>query len=170
MTPLTGLTGGMEYEVRVATVEDAMALGAMHVAAWREAYFPHILSEASLQVVTPEVRGARYVELLTATTGTTWVAVSGDEIIGHSAVVAAEPGSPRELELASIYVLAKAYGTGVGQALLDAAIGDGPACLWVAAENPRAQAFYRRNGFEVVGEPVRRRFILDELDELRMAR
>jgi ribosomal protein S18 acetylase RimI-like enzyme len=170
MAPLTGLTGGMPYEVRAATIEDAMPLGAMHVAAWREAYFPHILSEASFEVVTPEARGQRYVELLTANTGTIWLAVSGGEIIGHSAAVPSEPGAPRDLELTSIYVLAKAYGTGVGQALLEAALGDRPACLWVAAENPRALAFYRRNGFEAVGEPVRRRFILDEFDELRMVR
>jgi len=160
----------VEFRIRQATVDDAMPLGAMHVAAWLEAYFPHILSEASFAVVTPEVRGARYVELLTASPGSTWVAVGDGEIIGHSAVVTAEPGSPRDLELASIYVLEKTYGAGVGQALLDAALGDQPACLWVAAENPRAQAFYLRNGFEAVGEPVRRRFILDELDELRMVR
>ncbi|HEY5231145.1 MAG TPA: GNAT family N-acetyltransferase, partial [Galbitalea sp.] len=73
-------------------------------------------------------------------------------------------------ELLSIYVLAKAYGSGAGQALLDAAIGDRSACLWVAANNPRALSFYRRNRFEVVGGPVRRTFILDELDELRMVR
>jgi ribosomal protein S18 acetylase RimI-like enzyme len=160
----------MNFEIRAATVGDAMALGAMHVAAWREAYFPHILSEASFGVATPEDRGARYVELLSANTGTTWLAVSGDEIIGHSAAVAAEADEPGELELVAIYLLAKAYGSGAGQALLDAAIGDRSACLWVAAENPRAISFYRRNGFEVVGEPVRRTFILDEIDELRMAR
>ena len=160
----------MDFEIRAATVDDAMALGAMHVAAWREAYFPHILSAASLEVATPEARGARYVDLLTANTATTWLAVSDDEIIGHSAAVPAQPDEPGELELLSIYVLAKAYGSGAGQALLDAAIGDRSACLWVAAENPRAISFYRRNGFEAVGEPVRRTFILDELDELRMAR
>jgi ribosomal protein S18 acetylase RimI-like enzyme len=160
----------MELTIRRATVEDAMPLGAMHVAAWRETYFPHILSEASFAVVTPEVRGERYVEFLTASPESTWIAVSDGEIVGHSAVVTAEPGAPRGLELASIYVLAKAYGTGIGQALLDAALGDKEACLWVAVENPRARAFYRRNGFEVVGEPVRQRFILDEIDELRMAR
>jgi ribosomal protein S18 acetylase RimI-like enzyme len=160
----------MDFEIRAATIDDAMALGAMHVAAWREAYFPHILSEASFEVATPEDRGTRYVELLSANTGTTWLAVSGDEIIGHSAAVAAALDAPGELELVSIYVLAKAYGSGSGQALLEAAIGDQSACLWVAAENPRAISFYRRNGFEVVGEPVRRTFILDELDELRMAR
>jgi ribosomal protein S18 acetylase RimI-like enzyme len=160
----------VEFTIRQAIVADAMPLGAMHVAAWREAYFPHILSEASFAVATPEIRGKRYVELLTANPQATWVAVSDGEIVGHSASVTAEPGAPRDLELASLYVLAKAYGAGVGQALLDAALGDREACLWVAAENPRAQVFYRRNGFEVVGDPVRKRFILDEIDELRMVR
>lgn len=160
----------MDFEIRAATVDDAMALGAMHVAAWREAYFPHILSAASLEIATPEARGARYVDILTANTATTWLAVSDGEIIGHSAAVTAGPAELAEFELLSIYVLAKAYGSGAGQALLDAAIGAQSATLWVAADNPRAQAFYRRNGFEVVGEPVRRTFILDEIDELRMVR
>jgi len=39
----------------------------------------------------------------------------------------------------------------VGQALLDHVLGDSPAMLWVAAQNPRAIAFYRRNGFEFDG-------------------
>jgi ribosomal protein S18 acetylase RimI-like enzyme len=160
----------MDFAIRAATVDDAMALGAQHVSAWRESYFPHILSAASFDLATPEARGARYSELLAADTGTTWLAISDNEIIGHSAAIPADQGAPGELELVSIYVLAKAYGSGAGQALLDAAIGNRSACLWVAAENPRAISFYRRNRFEVVGEPVRRTFILDELDELRMAR
>jgi ribosomal protein S18 acetylase RimI-like enzyme len=39
----------------------------------------------------------------------------------------------------------------VGQALLDATLGTDPAMLWVAKENPRAIAFYRRNGFRFDG-------------------
>lgn len=53
----------------------------------------------------------------------------------------------RPLELEGIYVLAAAHGSGAGQALLDASLGDRPAFLWVAEHNPRAEAFYRRNGF-----------------------
>ncbi|WP_439688481.1 GNAT family N-acetyltransferase [Curtobacterium sp. SP.BCp] len=50
-----------------------------------------------------------------------------------------------------LYVLARAHGSGAGQALLDAALGHRSASLWVAEDNPRAQAFYRRNGFTVDG-------------------
>ena len=46
-----------------------------------------------------------------------------------------------------LYLLAAHHGSGLGQRLLDAAIGDGPAFLWVAEDNPRARAFYSRNGF-----------------------
>ncbi len=40
---------------------------------------------------------------------------------------------------------------GSGQALLDSAVADRSAFLWVAELNPRAIAFYRRNGFEADG-------------------
>lgn len=50
-----------------------------------------------------------------------------------------------------LYVLESAHGTGVGQMLLDAALRDRPASLSVAADNPRAHAFYRRNGFRPDG-------------------
>ena len=58
---------------------------------------------------------------------------------------------PRDRQLFSIYVTAPRHGAGVGQALLDATAGDAPAMLWVARDNPRAVAFYRRNGFEFDG-------------------
>ncbi|MFZ5868948.1 MAG: GNAT family N-acetyltransferase [Actinomycetota bacterium] len=58
---------------------------------------------------------------------------------------------PRRLELHLIYLLAAHHGTGLGQGLLDAAVADAPAFLWIAEDNPRALAFYRRNGFEPDG-------------------
>ena len=58
---------------------------------------------------------------------------------------------PRDRQVFSIYVTAAHHGSGVGQALLDATAGDAPAMLWVAKDNPRAVAFYRRNGFEFDG-------------------
>ena len=85
-----------------------------------------------------------------------WVAVAGGagggEVVGWANTSAGrDSDGPRDLELEGLYVLDEFHGAGVGQALLDAAIGDRPAYLWVLADNPRAHAFYRRNGFEPDG-------------------
>ena len=77
-----------------------------------------------------------------------WVAAVDDEVVGWAnASTGRDADGPRDLELEGLYVLEAHHGTGVGQALVDAVIGDRPAYLWVLADNPRAQAFYRRNGF-----------------------
>jgi GNAT superfamily N-acetyltransferase len=81
-----------------------------------------------------------------------WVAVVDDDVVGWANTsLGYEPAAPRELQLEGLYVLDAHHGTGVGQSLLDAAIGDRPAYLWALADNPRAHAFYRRNGFELDG-------------------
>lgn len=68
---------------------------------------------------------------------------------------AAGPGrgddAPADLELYAIYQQLSAHSSGTGRALLDVANGAKPAFLWVAEANPRAQAFYRRNGFNPDG-------------------
>ncbi|WP_458112707.1 GNAT family N-acetyltransferase [Arthrobacter sp. R1-13] len=55
-------------------------------------------------------------------------------------------------QLHLLYTYAAFHGSGVGAALLNAVIEcSAPAELWVADPNPRAQAFYRRNGFVIDG-------------------
>jgi L-amino acid N-acyltransferase YncA len=161
----------MLYSVRRATADDADAIGAMHVAAWSEAY-PHLLSAASLERATPESRGRRWREIIAdEPERRIFVAEAEGEIVGHSSAgPALDEDAPRALELRSIYLLARAYGSGAGQDLLEAAIGSEPACLWVAEDNPRAQAFYRRKGFAADGERKLAPFILDEVAEIRMVR
>lgn len=46
-----------------------------------------------------------------------------------------------------LYVRPEAHGSGAGQQLFDAAVGDRSAYLWILKDNPRAERFYRRNGF-----------------------
>jgi L-amino acid N-acyltransferase YncA len=77
------------------------------------------------------------------------VALDGEKIIGWaSAGSGRDESAPAHCELEGIYVFASAYGSGAGQQLLDAAVGDDAAFLWMADDNPRAEAFHRRNGFE----------------------
>ncbi|MGR2753351.1 N-acetyltransferase family protein [Agromyces arachidis] len=80
------------------------------------------------------------------------VAVDGDRVVGWAITSGGrDADAPRPLELEGLYVLDEFHGRGVGQALLDAAVGDRPAYLWALEDNPRAHAFYRRNGFVLDG-------------------
>ncbi|WP_242616285.1 GNAT family N-acetyltransferase [Microterricola gilva] len=84
------------------------------------------------------------------------VARTGDEPIGFAMAGPRLESDvqklPGERQLYSLYLLANWHGSGAGQALLDAVLNGQPAVLWVAQENPRAIAFYRRNGFEFTGD------------------
>lgn len=58
------------------------------------------------------------------------------------------------LELKSLYVDAAWHGAGVAAALLEAAIGDADAQLWCFESNPRARAFYAKQGFQPDGARI----------------
>lgn len=65
---------------------------------------------------------------------------------------------PDPIELSRLYVLREFIGSGVGAALMEACITEakraGNATMWLGVweRNERAQAFYKRWGFEEVGE------------------
>jgi len=128
----------------------------LHVATWREAY-SHLLREDFFTAEHVQGRHQMWTHIL-GNAREEWsirIAESRDRIIGF-AFLGPSLGPegqelPRDRQLFSIYVTAEHHGTGVGQALLDATAGDGPAMLWVARENLRAVAFYLRNGFEFDG-------------------
>lgn len=90
----------------------------------------------------------------------TWLARQGDRVVGTAVVTYA----PQQWELGlgialpagdfcqlnHLYLRPEAHGTGLAQTMLDLALPDRqPAHLWVLIGNPRAEAFYRRNGFRV---------------------
>ncbi|NCD17448.1 MAG: GNAT family N-acetyltransferase [Actinobacteria bacterium] len=55
-------------------------------------------------------------------------------------------------QLYVLYVYVADHGTGAGPALLEAVVDpEESAVLWVADPNPRAQAFYRKHGFDSDG-------------------
>lgn len=92
-----------------------------------------------------------------------------DRVVGWANTSGGRDGDgPRDLELEGLYVLDEFHGAGVGQGLVDAALDGRPAYLWVLADNPRARAFYRRNGFEPDGaEKVDAQW---EVHEIRLVR
>ncbi|BCW66537.1 N-acetyltransferase [Arthrobacter sp. NicSoilB4] len=146
----------MPFTLREPELPDAPLIAELHVATWREAY-SQLLPEEFFTEEHVQGRHQMWNRVL-GNPRKQWcirIAESNGRIIGFAvAGPSFNPEGqpvPRERQLFSLYVAAAHYGTGAGQALLDATAGDGPAMLWVAKENPRAVAFYRRNGFEFDG-------------------
>lgn len=86
------------------------------------------------------------------------------EAAGYSKIVIdnIEPGitAERPVELSRLYSHQKHLGKGIGQSLMDACFersrGEGRDVMWLGVweYNPRAQRFYEKNGFRIVGSHV----------------
>lgn len=153
--------------VRKARVADAIAIGAVHVAAWRSAY-PGILPDAFLAKLSVSRQAAYYDRAIRGGTGVL-VAIasgadvpagSGPRIIGFTTAgrtLGAQVSGQRlgDGEIETLYVLDDWRDRGVGRRLLRGAaghlaeIGCRSAYLWVLRDNP-SRWFYERLG----GRPV----------------
>jgi len=107
-----------------------------------------------------------------------WCAAEEDELVGYVMSVSGEPEDPviasavvrrPTVEISKIYVRQSAHGSGTAQQLMDVAVEDAKAeaaqSVWLGVnqQNTRANSFYERRGFLVVGE---RRFqVGDSLEE-----
>lgn len=105
------------------------------------------------------------------------LAESDGDVIGFastgSPLTREHPEHPpaRDLEVRMLYLVRSAHGSGIGQQLLDAVLDpDEPAQLWVAEQNARALAFYRRNGFATDGIRDARAHPGSDLTAVRMLR
>ncbi len=167
-----------EFSVRQAVAGDVERLAEVHLRCWRETY-RGMLSDAHLAAADPADRAAMWRGLLDRPEpAEAWVACDGGTIVGFSGVrnVPADdpwhespPPSSGDLELWGLYLLGSHQGLGLGRRLLEAALGTAAASLWVAADNDRATAFYRRFGFEPDGaEEVIPSW--ENLREIRMVR
>lgn len=142
-----GTTPG--FRLRVPAAADASAIARVHVATWRATY-GHLIAESFFDDDALRRRETMWRAILVGQDSARRLVVA--EVDG-AIVGFAHAGSPlgahpvRGLQLYTLYVLPAHHGSGVGQALLDAVLGDEAAELWVARDNPRALGFYRRNGF-----------------------
>ncbi len=145
---------------------------------WQAAY-RGLVSEDDLEGLSVEMRAERWTELLAPRDAAdfTLVAEDGDEVVGFCAVVAPardEDLGPRACEVAAIYVDPSRWRSGIGTALLDAAVrrlDDGrwdEAALWVFRDNPRACSFYAKHDFAPDG--ALRREADDDPPEVRLRR
>jgi L-amino acid N-acyltransferase YncA len=143
--------------VRRASLDDVEAVGHVHYAAHVETYsgkFP----EGVIESFPVSARARMWTRFLNEDLGELWVAECEGRVVGFASTGSPREESPsRDLELGSIYLLASHHGSGLGQELLDVALSGRRASLWVLDDNPRAHAFYVRNGFSPDG--------MDKVDE-----
>jgi ribosomal protein S18 acetylase RimI-like enzyme len=141
----------VEFAIRMPGPADEEELALLHVSTWQEAY-GHLLPDGFFDEAHLEGRRRQWRSILSSTRDDVVVRVAEEygKLIGFAfagPALTVQGAPPRARQLYMLYLSRDRYGSGAGQALLDAVLGDEPAQLWVAEQNPRAIAFYRRNGF-----------------------
>jgi ribosomal protein S18 acetylase RimI-like enzyme len=155
-----------EILIRQATVDDAKLLTDLAYTTFWDAFahhpknapddLNHYMRQAfNQEQIAGELKDGKNIFLIGEMDG---------EPAGYSKIIIdnIEPGirSERPVELSRLYSHQKHIGQGVGQALMDAcferARAEGRDVMWLGVweYNPRAQRFYERNGFRVVGSHV----------------
>lgn len=163
----------MDTKVVVRPVRnvDTEALGRVHATCWHETY-DHLVSKAALEALSPR----RMAELWSHWSSLgpeylQYVALADGEVVGFSGSgPSRDDDASRERELYFLYLLSAWHGTGIGQQLFDAAVGDEAVSLWVAEDNPRAHRFYQRNGFAADGSRKIEPFLGETITEVRLVR
>ena len=142
----------MSWSLRRAVPADAAGGAAMHAACWQEAYGPYVDPRLLAERLADRERWLAAWTRQLAVGPPRVVAEAGGELVGFAvAGPSRDEARPTAYELYAIYARAAWWGTGLGQALWEAVRPEGDCSLWVLEANARAQAFYRRNGFEADG-------------------
>lgn len=148
--------------IRNAHPNDARAIAAVHVAAWRTTY-RGIIPDAYLAALSVADRERRWAASLADTSGRTCAFVAEDDghIVGFADGGPRREGSPAYAgELYAIYLLASHQGRGLGRRLVAAvaaylsALGMSSLLLWVLAENPACRFYESLGGIPVERKPI----------------
>ncbi len=165
-------SGARDHASAAPGPADAIAIGAVHVAAWRSAY-PGILPDRFLARLSVPRQAAHYdAAIRSSTTGVFVAAASGTDVppgSGSRIVGFATAGRARisevagrrlaEGEVETLYVLDDWRDRGVGRKLMRAAAahlaetGCRSCFVWVLRENP-SRWFYQRLGGKPVAEAM----------------
>lgn len=155
-----------DINIRQAAVEDAKALTDLAYTTFWDAFahhpknapddLNHYMRQAfNVEQIATELVDEKSIFLIAEIEG---------EPAGYAKIIldAIEPGitADRPVELNRLYSHQQFLGKGIGQALMDAcfarAKNEGRDVMWLGVWefNPRAQRFYEKNGFRVVGSHV----------------
>lgn len=149
----------VSWRIRQATREDVGALALIGAATFLET-FADVLDGAAIVAHCERAHSRAAYEAYLDAGAQAWLAEvePGQAPVGYA--LSAEPDLPgareSDRELKRIYSLSRFHGSGLGAALMTAAVeaaaGHERLLLGVYARNARAIAFYRKHGFEPIGE------------------
>ena len=145
------------WRIRQAALPDTPALALVGAATFLET-FAGILDGPAIVAHCASQHSEESYRTLFAKTAQVWLADAepGQAAIGYALVAPPELDAARDgdIELKRIYALSRFHGSGVGAALLAAALaacsGHARMLLGVYAHNARAIAFYRKQGFSPI--------------------
>ncbi len=149
--------------IRRAGPADAESLADAADRSFREAW-QKSTSQADLDAYCLKQFSPDAVATAIGAAGETWLMAEVDGVAGYARLVAGTPstgvGGERPVQLSRIYALSKWHGRGIGPALmrasLRAAATAGHDVMWLSVwkQAPQSQAFYRKWGFDRVGEDL----------------
>jgi ribosomal protein S18 acetylase RimI-like enzyme len=161
----------VDWRLRRANAADAERLALIGGATFLETFAGLLEGDAIVAHCAREHGVEAYRALLGHDESAGWIAEAeiGGAPVGYALVTAPKlaQARPDDLELKRIYSFSRMHGSGVGTALMERAIdhamhaGAARLLLGVFIGNQRALAFYRRHGFEKIGE---RRFRVGNQD------
>lgn len=151
--------------IRIANRADASALSALAAATFPLACPPESTAADIAAFIAEVLSESRFDEYLADPARTILVA-EADEMIGYVMLIDGEPSDAAvavaatlrpTVEISKLYVLPGNHGGGIATQLMSVALDHArrlearAAWLGVNQRNERAQKFYRKNGFEIVG-------------------
>ena len=147
----------MPFTIRRAAVEDADAIGAVHVRAWQAAY-RGVMPDKYLDGLRVQDRAdgwRRHLTTLRSDQKVLVVVVDCDRVVGF-AILGCERGSDTSQDVGELYAInldPEVWDRGIGRALLRRATdelaeaGYAEAVLWVVPQNQRARHLYESEGW-----------------------
>ena len=152
--------------IRPALPADAATLAALAAATFPLACPPHTTEQAKADFIATHLSEHSFAGYLADAGRALYVAEVDGQPTGYTMVVFGEPADADvaaaltvrpTAEVSKLYVLPAQHGAGVASALMDAAVdtararGAAGAWLGVNQENARANRFYEKSGFALVG-------------------
>jgi GNAT superfamily N-acetyltransferase len=144
----------MTYWIEPLTEAAIEVTARCHAACWTEAYSSIVPAFYLAEMTDVPTRIEKWHARLQAGVGTILIARdASDDVVGivHAGPPRRDEPDMPQRELYTLYTRQITYGSGLGQQLLDLAVGAQDAFLWVYEQNPRARRFYEKNGFVPTG-------------------